>query len=296
MRSLAGCATRGSWSKYFGVHSVSSKNPPSPDSFDRILHLHVRKTAGSSLDSAFWALGGPEVEGISKVDAVGKTVTGNGLNFVFHDADLIAKGDYFFASSHIPAYRLRILPGTFTVTILRDPLSRAISYYQYLLWARTHPHAFDVEPFIESLRRESGFLDGRFHHFRRQLSRSRSEHPIRALGLGRRKPKDVSRTFANFLTLTPARHLFTQIHMFSPHMDPSEAADNALACSMICFTETFREDLEHLGSRLGVNLHQKREKSFVEEVELSPREVQLLQARLKPEYEMIDRIRDRLGR
>ncbi len=226
---------------------MSSEKPPTLNGCDRVLHLHVRKTAGSSLDSAFWALGGPEVEGVSKVDAAGRTVTGNGLNFVFHDPELIAKGDYFFASSHYPLYRLRIPPGTFTVTILRDPLSRAVSYYRYLLWARANPRAYDVEPFLESLRRESGFLDGRLRHFRRQLSRSRSEHPIRALGLQRRKPKGVSEAFANFLTLAPTRHLLTQIHMFSPRLDPEEAADQALACSMVCFTETFPEDLEPPG-------------------------------------------------
>lgn len=267
-----------------------------PDSYQRVHHFHVRKTAGSSLDAAFWALGGPEVAEITKVQAAGRTVTGNGLNFVFHDAGLIAKGNYFYASSHAPAYQLRIPADTFTVTILRDPLSRAVSYYRYLLWARSNPQAYDVEPFIESLLRESGFLDGRFHHFRRQLSRNRSEHPIRALGLERRRPRGVTRTFANFLTLTPVRHLFTQLRMFSPHLDPREAADGALSCSMVCFTETFSEDLERLGTRLGLDLQQKREKSFVEKIELSQRELQLLRARLKPEYEMIDRVRAELGR
>ena len=215
---------------------------------------------------------------------------------MFHDPDLIAAGEYFYASSHAPAYRLRIPARTFTVTILRDPLSRAVSYYRYLLWARANPHAYDTEPFIESLRRESGFLDGRLRHFRRQLSRHRSEHPVRALGLGRRKPRGVTPTFANFLTLAPVRHLFNQLHMFSPRLDPREAAANALSCSMVCFTETFSADLERLGSRLGLELHPKREKGFVEKIELSPRELELLRARLRPEYEMIDRVRDELGR
>jgi hypothetical protein len=65
---------------------------------------------------------------------------------------------------------------------------------------------------------------------------------------------------------------------------------------MVCFTETFSEDLERLGARLGLDLHQKREKSFVEKIELSQRELQLLRARLEPEYEMIDRVRAELGR
>lgn len=267
-----------------------------PDGYRRIHHFHVRKTAGSSLDAAFWALGGPEAAETPKVQAAGRTVTGNGLSFVFHDASLIAKGDYFYASSHAPTYQLRIPAGTFTVTILRDPLARAVSYYRYLLWARSNPDAYDAEPFIESLLRESGFLDGRIRHFRRQLSRHRSEHPLRALGLRRRKPRGVTATFANFLTLTPDRHLLTQLHMFSPSLDPREAADNALSCSMVCFTETFSADLERLGSRLGLDLQQKREKSFVEKTELSQRELQLLRARLEPEYEMIDRVRAELGR
>jgi hypothetical protein len=262
----------------------------------RIYHFHVRKTAGSSLDAAFWALGGTSVERVSKSQAAGKTVRGNGLGFVFHDAELIAKGDYFFASSHDPAYRLQVPPETHTVTILRDPLARAVSYYSYLLWARANPRAYEAEPFVDRLLREGRFLDGRLPYFRRQLSRSRGESPIRALGLGRRKPRGTDKTFANFLTLAPPRHLMAQLHMFSPRMDPEEAAENALSCSTVSFTETFSEDLKRLGSRLGLDLAERREKAFVEGVELTSREFQLLRARLKPEYEMIDRVRYELGR
>jgi hypothetical protein len=215
---------------------------------------------------------------------------------VFHDAELIATGDYFFASSHDPAYRLQVPPGTYTVTILRDPLSRVISYYSYLLWARANPRAYETEPFVDRLLREGRFLDGRLPYFRQQLSRSRGESPIRALGLGRRKPRGIDKTFANFLMLVPSRHLMAQLHMFSAHMDPGEAAERALSCSTVSFTETFSEDLKRLGSRLGLDLVERKEKTFVKRVELTPQELELLRARLKPEYEMINRVREGLGR
>ena len=99
-----------------------------PEDFERIYHHHVRKTAGTSLDSSFWALGGPDLELLSKQEVHAATEPGEGgRRFVRHDPKLIARGDYFYASSHEPAHHLEIPPNTFTITILRDPAARVIS-------------------------------------------------------------------------------------------------------------------------------------------------------------------------
>ena len=72
----------------------------------RVYHFHVRKTAGTSLNSAFWALGGFDLGAISDRQAV----EGNGLRFVRGNRRLIEEGDYFFANSHLPAHELRLPP------------------------------------------------------------------------------------------------------------------------------------------------------------------------------------------
>jgi hypothetical protein len=225
--------------------------------YERIYHYHIRKTAGTSLNSAFWALGGVDLQ----LMAGHSEVTKNGLKFVRFDRKLIAAGDYFFANSHQPAYQLEIPPNTFTVTILRDPAARVVSYYRYLLWAKANPTASSMEPSIEWVRSEATILTG---------------------------------GFSDFLTRIPTRRLLTQVFMFSKRMDPVEAADKALACTAVCFTETFSEDLKKIAMTLQLDLEEKQERRFGEEVSLTEEELDVLRERLAPEYAMIERIREGL--
>jgi Sulfotransferase family len=234
--------------------------------YKRVYHFHVRKTAGTSLNSAFWALGGLDLRAMSDSQAV----TGNGLRFVRGNRQLIEEGDYFFANSHRPAYELRLPPATYTITILRDPAARVISYYRYLLWARSNRTAREAEPFIDDVVAESSFLD-------------------RRLSLRRREA-----TFRDFLDRVPTERLLTQLHMFSESLDPAEAAENALACSATCFTETYGEDLRRVAADLQLDLGEKRERSFGAKVDLNEDERALLRERLAPEYAMIERVREGL--
>jgi hypothetical protein len=234
--------------------------------YKRVYHFHVRKTAGTSLNAAFWALGGFDLQAVSN----SQLLEGNGLKFVRGNQGLIEEGDYFFANSHQPAYELRLPPDTYTITILRDPAARVISYFRYLLWARGHREAREEEPFIDSVVAESSFLDRRFPPRRREV------------------------TFRDFLERVPSRHLLNQLHMFSARMDPSEAAEAALACSATCFTETYPEDLRRVAAELRLDLEEKRERGFGEKVEPSDREREMLRERLAPEYAMIERVREGL--
>jgi hypothetical protein len=227
-----------------------------PD-YDRVFHFHVRKTAGTSLNAAFWALGGLDLRQFA--DA--REISGNGLTFVRFDRRLIAKGRYFFANSHQPAHRIRVPRRTFTITILRDPAARVLSYYRYLRWARANPTARDLDPAVESLGPET-----------------------EALGSD----------FRDFLAKVPTERLLAQVAMFSKRMDPLEAADNALACTAVCFTETYAEDLAHIAAELELELEQLRERSLGEPIAIAPEEEKLLRARLAPEYAMIERVREGL--
>jgi hypothetical protein len=230
----------------------------------RVYHFHVRKTAGTSLNSSFWALAGLDLRAMSDR----QVAEGNGLKVVRGDPRLIEEGDYFFANSHQPAYLLRLPPDTYTITILRDPAARVISYYRYLLWARSNPTASEAEPFIDDVVAESSFLD-------RRLS-------LRRHGA----------SFRDFLDRVPPERLLTQLHMFSERFDPSEAAEGALSCSATCFTETYPADLKRIAAELQLDLREKRERSFGEKVVLTDDESELLRERLAPEYAMIERVRE----
>ncbi len=243
--------------------------------YKHVYHYHVRKTAGTSLNAAFWALAGLDYHAMSNR----QVVEGNGLRILQGGAKLIPEGDYFFASSHQPAYRLRLPPSTFTITILRDPVSRAVSYYRYLLWARDNGADREAEPFIDDVLVESAFLDGGARYAPAWL-----RHRLRRREVG----------FEDFLTRAPAHHLLTQLHMFSERLDPAQAAERVLACSAVCFTETFSADLKRIARELRLDLKERRERRFGEEAILTDEELALLRERLEPEYAMIDRVREGL--
>jgi hypothetical protein len=271
--------------------------------YKRVYHYHVRKTAGSSLNMAFWALGGPQVEEqfMDRYRANGNAVTGNGLKFVRGGPDQIASGDYFFAHTHIQAHRLEVPPGTFTITILRDPAARAISYYRYLLWARSDPEAGQREPFFEQVRAESEVLEGGPRYALAQLAPRalRTESAIRELGAGQfvarlgRLPRRGA-GFSGFLDRVAPRRLMNQLYMFSARMDPGEAAERILACDAVCFTETFSDDLKAVAKALDLDLQERQERRFGSTVELSEGERDQLQECLAPEFTMMRRVREGL--
>ncbi len=264
----------------------------------RIYHFHVRKTAGSSLNASFWRLGGPEVE--ATMTQGDTSAEGNGLRFT-DELEPMAAGNFFFASSHRPYGEVRLPPGTFKLTILRDPIARVKSYYRYVQWVCTDPDSHIYEPFADRVKRESWFLDGGVHYLRTQLSprRLRTEGEIRNLGpgqLARRLTRLRHRgAFSDLVQRLPPRRLSAQLYMFSESLDPVEASNRILDCDAVLFTETFPADLAKVADRLDLKLDERHERRFGDPVEPTERDLMTLRKRLSREYEMIERVRDRLA-
>jgi hypothetical protein len=220
----------------------------------RVFHHHVRKTAGTSLNAAFWALAGLDLAHLGQR----QKARGRGLTIVRHDLRRIAAGDWFYANAHTPVAEVVLPPGTFTVTILRDPVARVRSLYRYLLWARDDPRARELDPYYTSLQDEAGWL-----------------------GAG----------FGDFLERVPRVHLQRQLYMFSARGDVDEAAERLAVIDAVCFTERFEDDLAALGRRLGLPLTPRRERSFGADVTLSAAETALARERLAPEVALVERVR-----
>ena len=187
----------------------------------------------------------------------------NGLIFVRHNRELIEEGCYLYATSHFPSYTLDLPAQTFTVTILRDPLARLVSYYRYLLWARTDEEAAREEPAMGAMRHELEWSAG---------------------------------SFQSFLEQTPRRHLLAQLAMFTRDYDVDEAYERILACSQVCFTETFGTDIARLRKRLQLPLEEKHERRFGEAVELTEEEQERARAVLEPEFVLLRKVRKELNR
>jgi hypothetical protein len=223
-----------------------------PPEVRRVYQYHVRKSAGTSLLFAFYALGGEDPKAVEARLPRYHFTTSGGYTFVAHDKRLIARGHYTFGSSHLPAWDLQLPTGTFTVTVLRDPVERALSLYRYL--------------------RDGG---------------SDADYVFKAPPSQRRWADDG---FGTFLDRVPPFHLCNQVHMFSRIGSVDEAADYISGLSFVLRTERLGEDLEQLGQTLRLPLGARTERTSTRSELLSAAEYERLREALEPEYQLLERL------
>jgi hypothetical protein len=227
--------------------------------YQRVYHYHVRKTEGTSLNSAFLGL----IDYGLKDYAGRSFIQKDGFIFINHDKSLIEQGNYFFAHSHYPAHELKLPERTFTITVLRNPLDRLMSYYSYLVWARDAPDASKLEPAFAQLRKEMRWL---------------------------------GQDFGDFVELLPREHLLNQLYMFSAGFSVPEAVKRIAACNFVLFTSHFADDLAHLSHILYVALKLKWERRFGKRRIPSLAELQKAHALLAPEYDLLRELGPKRGK
>jgi hypothetical protein len=224
-----------------------------PGGYKRIYCYHIRKAGGTSLHRSFMALGGEDPAEVHHrlASSPGNRTLSNGLSFVAHSGVLLAQGLYFYGWSHLPAHQLRLPPETFTVSVLRDPVTRVCSYYQMLLHGTKGTYPFPQAP-----------------------------EESRLVGSG----------FTHFLTNVPTEDLLRQLFMFSEAFDIDEAVDRLRGCSHLFFTQNYEPGLAELAAKLDLPLRMRRERVSAKHAELTTRDLERLRALLEPEYEMIARL------
>jgi hypothetical protein len=224
-----------------------------PDDYERIYCFHIRKTGGTSLHSSFLSLGNEdqmEIRRRMSVERWQRAISGN-YAFVAHRLETIERGNYFYGWSHWAKAKVTLPPRTFTITVLRDPYKRVLSYYDYLIEGDSKAYGFAV---------------------------------------GGAERKWAEGGFSSFLDVVPKGHLLRQLQMFSQTFDPSEAADQAASCSFTFFTENFGVGLESLGKRLNLPLEMHHERKARDRYAPTDSEKDRLLAMLEPEYDMLSRI------
>ena len=221
-----------------------------PGGESRVYLHHVRKTAGTSLFLSFLALGGEDPMEVWRrlaASRLQRTFSGP-YSFASNDARVLAEGAYFFGRSHRPATEQILPPRTFTITILRDPVARVHSYFDYLV-AGDSP-----------------------------------DMPGQVANWERRQAVDG---FDAFLERAPTRGLLTQLSTFSDRLDVAEAVDRIAACSTVFFTEDFTGGLERVARRLDLPLTTRRVRVTERRSSLTDEQTERLRARLEPEYELL---------
>jgi hypothetical protein len=228
-----------------------------PGGVERIYCYHVRKTGGTSLHLSFLGLGGEdplEVQRRIERSSLHRTTSGH-YAFVAHQRNLLAQGHYFYGWSHLPAHRLTLPPRTFTMTILRDPLERVVSYYNYLRQGDAPGMAYPVGELERSL---------------------------------------TSRGFGAFLDVVPKANLLSQLSMFSPTFDVPAATERIVGCSWVMFTDEYESGLSALAQKLSLALAPRRDRATKVVKDLPVPEGDRLREMLDPEYQMLAEVRTRL--
>jgi len=227
-----------------------------PDGSRRVYCHHVRKTAGTSLYLSFLALGGEDSMEVWRritTSRLPRTVSGP-YSFASNNRRLLAEGRYFYGRSHRAAADQPLPPKTFTLTVLRDPVERVHSLFDYLV-AGDEPGT-----------------PGRVADRERTLA-----------GAG----------FDAFLEGVTPRDLLNQLTMFSRRLDVSEAADRIAGCSSVFFAEDFADGLARLGQRLELPLSPQRARVTTRRSSLTDAQRERLRTRLEPEYELLARLAER---
>lgn len=168
--------------------------------------------------------------------------------------ETIAQGRYFFAFSHNPAHRIALPPRTFTVTVLRDPMTRVVSYYRYLREGDTGDAAFRVRERERSMARDG---------------------------------------FDAFLERVPKEHLLRQLFTFSASYDVAEAVSAIRCCSAVIRCEDYDAGMRALVARthLALGLRRDRVTQHSEEI-LTEHSHMYLREMLAPEYDLLAGVED----
>ena len=222
--------------------------------YERVYLYHIRKTGGTSLNYMFLALGGeasPDVYSRLTHNRMLRAIIGDKV-YVGWNKPLIEQGRYFYAFSHIPAHQLTLPGRTFTITCLRDPVTRVLSLYRMLVEYRDNniPHPMMV--------RQGAWL-----------------------GHG----------FADFLERIPRRHLLRQLFMFSEAFSPAEAFDRIRACSHYFFLEDFAAGVRTLSEKLQIALEPLHVKQAASDPVIHQADIERLRSLLEPEYVLYHRLR-----
>lgn len=177
---------------------------------------------------------------------------------------MLQEGYFHIGYSHEPSWVFKLPRDTFTLTIVRDPLRRLLSYYRYLLWVRRQ-YVQDPDLLKEAEPGWRGLLE-----------------EVEALGpVG-------GESLRTLIERAPAQHIVNQLWMFSENLNPVEAAERIRRCSVVLRTESYEEDLAGLAKRLNLPLRAFRERGYDYSGLPSPTPADLKAAReaLAPEYEM----------
>ena len=221
--------------------------------YERIYFYHVRKTAGTSITMAFFSLSGEDPRRVERRLFYTSFVRTGGIRFVEHNAQLIRGGRYFFGASHLPSYVAQPpARGSFTFTVLREPLSRVVSLYRYL--------------------------------------RSSDADQGMVFGMPASERAWAKGSFSEFLDCVPRKHLLRQLYTFSSTGSVAETVDEIGRLSLVLHMDSLGDGLASLQRLTGLRLDVGHERASSDEGMISDDELDRARTMLAPEYEILGQL------
>lgn len=218
----------------------------------RIYHVHIRKTAGTSLNHILMGVSGGDDHSIYKKVASSWTHSSvvNRFKYAGYDRRVINRGNYFYAYSHLPYWQLDLPKETYKFTCFRDPVDRVLSHYK--------------------------MLD--------DLRASGQRHPCMAV-----EGRWLGDNIHDFIDNIPRPHLLNQLYMFSKEMNVTEACYAISKMDEVLFTRDLSDGLSRMSNTLGICLeYQHRRKSTTRSFDSDV--VARLRDELDDEYRLLDNI------
>tara|TARA_R110000824_G_scaffold348008_1_gene534735 strand:+ start:4505 stop:5251 length:747 start_codon:yes stop_codon:yes gene_type:complete len=161
-----------------------------------------------------------------------------------------------FSGGHTPFWHEggRVRQYDYTITVIRDPLSRLLSHYRML----QQIYQFD--------------------------QRSENNDPSD-------DPKWVINGFDYFIKKFPKEFRLHQLHFFSPSYNVDEAFDNITKCSQIIRTENQQEGFDQFALKSRIQLTEiVSGATAIKEHDLSADQVEKLREILEPEYDFYEKV------
>jgi hypothetical protein len=224
-----------------------------PGGYARVYHYHIRKTGGTSLNQIFLSLGGENFEELYNRLPKGP-VLANGKLFIGFDKKLLSYPNYFYGFSHAPADKLNLPPGCFTVVCFRDPVQRVFSAYNQFAYYKAE----------------------------------NVDHPCR-----RFSDDWIRDGFEAFLEAGEDRFIFSQLRMFSPSLNVTEAAEKARRCSFRFRTEAFEEGVGELAAMLELPLRQMHVRKHPFRAPVTDAQLSVARDLLVDEYRLLSLLFDK---
>ncbi|SKA71300.1 sulfotransferase family 2 domain-containing protein [Desulfobaculum bizertense] len=220
-------------------------------SFDRCYYCHITRCGGTTINRTFFNAFDDGTGYLYREATRDNAVLHNGLVFTERTSELIEAGEFTYAFSHTPYYKLKLPDRTFRITSFRDPAARIISLYRKLKYQNQTPQG-----------------------------RARYAKQLSWLG----------DSFSDFLDAIPERHLLRQLYTFSPSLDPDEAFSVIRSLNAYFFIEDIEPSLQLLSTLFDKTfVYSPPLRHFSKPLHVH--EKQILHSRLKKEYALTQQLR-----